>query len=139
MSRPVKPRRVRHLPRVTYFKPMGTPMHRLKETVMTVDELEALRLKDLEGIDQRRCADQMGVAQSTLQRILSSARKKLTGAIVGGNALRIEGGSYSISDRVTCKRCRHGWRRNVLYNERGRAGGGPRACPSCGYEYNEED
>ncbi len=45
-------------------------MHRLKETVITIDELEALRLKDLEGIDQQQCADQMGIAQSTLQRIL---------------------------------------------------------------------
>lgn len=122
---------------MTYFKPTGIPMHRLKETVITIDELEALRLKDLEGIDQQQCADQMGIAQSTLQRILANARKKLTEAVIKGNALRIEGGSYSVTDRITCKRCHHGWRRNILYNKRGRTGD-QRECPSCGHKHDED-
>lgn len=65
-----------------------------------MEELEALRLKDLEGLEQMRCAEQMGIARTTFQRILYSARSKIAKALVKGNALRIEGGEYVISERL---------------------------------------
>ena len=106
MPRPFKPRRVQAVPRVTYFKPQGIPMSFLEEIVLTVDELEALRLKDLEGLEQHECAARMNVAQSTLQRILVSAREKVARAIVEGKALRIHGGVYALAGERRCPRCR---------------------------------
>jgi uncharacterized protein len=106
MPRPFKPRRVQAMPQVTYFKPTGIPMSFLEEIVLTVDELEALRLKDLEGMEQHDCAARMNVAQSTLQRILSSAREKVARAIVEGKALRIHGGAYDLAGERRCPRCR---------------------------------
>lgn len=92
--RPLKPRCVAHVPSVTYFKPAGIPLHALDEVVLTVDELEALRLKDVLGFEQEECAQKMNVAQSTFQRILTSARTKVSTALVQGKAIRIEGGRY---------------------------------------------
>ena len=106
MPRPFKPRRVQAVPRVTYFKPSGIPMSLLQEIVLTVDELEALRLKDLEGLEQHDCAVRMNVAQSTLQRILTSARRKVARAVVEGKALRIQGGVYALAGERRCPRCR---------------------------------
>ncbi len=105
MPRPFKPRRVSEMPRYTYFKPTGIPMPLLEEVVLTIDEVEALRLKDIEKLEQHECAERMNVAQSTLQRILVSAREKLTRAIIEGKALRIHGGSYALSGERSCPRC----------------------------------
>ena len=107
MPRPIKPRRIELIPRVTYYKPSGVPMKTLEEVVLTLDELEALRLKDMEGLEQHDCAARMGVAQSTLQRILVTARRKLVRAIVEGKALRVQGRVYSLVQEMTCRRCRH--------------------------------
>jgi len=120
MPRPHKPRRVQALPRVTYFKPAGIPVRRLEEVILTVDELEAIRLKDLEGLEQSQCAEKMGVGQSTLQRILATGRRKLARAIVEGKALRIQGGAICLSEEF-CPRC---------HRPRGRRGGGD-FCPEC--------
>ena len=94
MPRPRRCRRVGVLPEVAYFKPAGIRLVDLKETVLTVDEFEALRLKDLEGLDQSDAAKKMGISQPTFNRLLSSARKKTAEAIVKGKAIRIEGGVY---------------------------------------------
>jgi len=96
MPRPFKPRRVSTMPRYTYFKPTGIPMPLLEEVVLTVDEVEAIRLKDIERLEQHECASRMNVAQSTLQRILISAREKMTRAIIEGKALRIHGGPFAL-------------------------------------------
>lgn len=125
MPRPFKPRRVESMPRVNYFKPSGIPMAYLEEIVLTVDELEALRLKDLVGLEQNDCAVRMGVAQSTLQRILVSAREKLTKAIVEGKALRIQGGAFALGEERVCPHCR-------LHRGKGRHGRAAESCPACG-------
>ena len=98
MPRPYKPRRVRVMPRYTYFKPAGIPAPLLDEVVMTVDEMEAIRLKDLEKLEQQECAKQMNVAQSTLQRILVSARGKIALSLIEGKAIRIHGGPFALED-----------------------------------------
>jgi len=76
MVRPKKPRRVSFSPNVIYFKPRAIPLSQLEEVELTLDELEALRLCDLKNLDQEKAAKKMKISQSTLSRILISARKK---------------------------------------------------------------
>lgn len=110
MARPQKPRLVEFVPTVTYFKPAGIPLSALDEVRLGVDEVEALRLNDLEGLDQEKGASRMNLAQSTFQRILSTAREKLTRAIVEGKAIRIEGGKYKyVTRQFLCPDCGGGW------------------------------
>ena len=92
MTRPRKLRLVNFEPGVTYFKPRGIPLSLLKETVLTVDELEAIRLKNYQGLEQVDCAKKMKISQSTFQRILASANKKIAEALIEGKAIKIEGG-----------------------------------------------
>ncbi len=89
-------RRVFSEPSVNFFKPAGTPLRGLTEIILTVDELETIRLKDYEGLDQTKSAGSMKISQPTFQRIYNSARKKIADAIVNGKAIRIEGGCYRI-------------------------------------------
>lgn len=127
MPRPRKRRRVGFMPRVTYFQPVGLD-EQLQEVIITLDEIEALRLKDLEGLDQETCAAEMNIAQSTYQRILASARKKLSRAIMEGRAIRIEGGDYRlIPYQLECENCGYGWMPVVWPVH-----GGGNDCPRCG-------
>ncbi|MFH1582395.1 MAG: DUF134 domain-containing protein [bacterium] len=89
MTRPRLCRRIRFNPNVTYFKPQGIPMRHLKTIELTSEEMEALRLNDVEDLDQTEAAKKMKTSQSTFQRILSSARKKVSKALVGGEAIKI--------------------------------------------------
>jgi predicted DNA-binding protein (UPF0251 family) len=97
MPRPPKRRRVEFVPEVTVFKPAGIPLVDMEEETLLLEELEALRLKDLEGLEQEECADRMQVSRPTFQRVLSSAREKVSRALVEGKAIRIEGGTYRLA------------------------------------------
>jgi predicted DNA-binding protein (UPF0251 family) len=88
---------VEFLPDITYFKPAGVPLRQLEEVILTVEELEAIRLKDLEGLEQEECAERMGISRPTFFRIINSARSKVAEALVKGKAIRIEGGKYQFS------------------------------------------
>ena len=90
MVRPLKPRRVFFDPNVTYFKPRAVPLSMLEEVDLGVDELEALRLCDYKNLEQIEAAKKMRVSQSTLQRILTSARKKVAEALIEGKAIKIK-------------------------------------------------
>ena len=97
MPRPFKKRRINFDPDVTYFKPQGLRLSEIKTISINHDELEAIRLKDYEGLDQTSCAEKMNISQPTFHRVLSSARKKIAEAIVNGYALEIlkeEKGGY---------------------------------------------
>ena len=94
MPRPRRNRRIWSEPEVTYFKPAGIRMRELEETVVTVDEFEAVRFKDLMGIEQGEAAKKMGISQPTFHRLLLTARKKIADALTNGKAIRIEGGNY---------------------------------------------
>ena len=96
MVRPRLCKRVKFNPEVTYFKPRGIPLRELEETTLNVDEFEAVRLKDLESLEQEDCAKKMNISQPTFHRLVLSARKKIADAIVNGKAIRIEGGNYKI-------------------------------------------
>jgi predicted DNA-binding protein (UPF0251 family) len=89
MPRPRLCRRINFNPKATYFKPQGVPMRFLEVVELSTEELEALRLKNIEGLGQIECAKMMRTSQSTLQRILSSAYKKITKALVDGKAIKI--------------------------------------------------
>jgi len=89
MPRPRLCRRIRFEPNVTYFKPQGVPMRFLDIVELTTEEAEALRLKNIKDMDQIDAAKQMKTSQSTFQRILSSAYKKISKAIIEGKAIRI--------------------------------------------------
>ncbi len=90
MVRPRMCRRLRFKPKAHYFKPQGIPMNQLEETVLTKEEMEAIKLKDFDGLEQIEASEKMNTSQSTFQRILSSARVKIARAVVNGEALRIE-------------------------------------------------
>jgi len=99
MPRPKRFRWIAFRPGVTYFKPRGIPLRFLEEVNLTVDELEALRLADFQGLEQIEAAKKMKISQSTFQRILTSARKKVSQGLVEGKAIRIEGGKVRIVRR----------------------------------------
>lgn len=90
MSRPKKCRCVNCCPDANYFKPKGIPFIHLEEVSLSLDELEAIRLADLEGLYHEKAAREMDVSRATFGRILDAARRKVAEAIVNGKALKIE-------------------------------------------------
>ena len=89
MARPVKCRLINCSPASNYFKPAGVPLRNLEEIVLGMDELEAMRLTDLEGCYQQDAAEKMGVSRQTIGNILNSAHAKVADALLNGKALRI--------------------------------------------------
>jgi predicted DNA-binding protein (UPF0251 family) len=127
MPRPRKWRCVSSMPSVTYFKPAGIPMRVLEEVCLSIDEAEALRLKDLEGLEQEEGAEKMGISRPTFQRILVSARQKVTDALLNGKAIRIEGGDFELALRRF--RCSQGHEWDVPFEAM--LAGPPDSCPAC--------
>lgn len=89
MSRPEKKRKINFDPNVVYFKPRAVPLSELEEVILEIDELEALRLCDFEELSQTESAKKMNISQSTLQRILTLGRKKVSEALIKGKAIKI--------------------------------------------------
>lgn len=89
MSRPRLCRKIGFDPHIVYFKPRGVPMRGLVEIELTAEEVECLRLKNIEKLDQNECAKKMKTSQSTFQRSLSSAYQKMSDAIINGKAIKI--------------------------------------------------
>ena len=89
MTRPRLCRRIRFNTNITYFKPQGVPMRFLEMVELTTEEMESLRLKNVKGLDQEQAAKEMNTSQSTFQRILSSAYKKISDALINGKAIKI--------------------------------------------------
>ena len=89
MGRPCLKRKVNFNPKVKYFKPQGVPMAVLDTVELKKEEIEALRLKNIKDLDQKECAEKMNTSPATFQRILSSAYKKISLALIEGNAIRV--------------------------------------------------
>jgi len=123
MPRPPCCRRVGGPPRCSRFEPRGGPVSGAEPVVLGLDELEALRLADVEGLEQEPAAKRMDVSRPTFGRILGSARRKVAQVLVEGRSLRIEGGPVREAGaaRFTCDACGHRWG--------GKGGAGP--CPRC--------
>lgn len=99
MARPLKCRCIRHQHAMKAFKPVGIPMTRLEKVTLQFDEMEALRLTNLLDLDQEAAARQMGISRATVSRILKSARKKITLALLEGHAVYIEEGGVPVEHR----------------------------------------
>lgn len=91
MPRPKLCRRVSFRPRATYFKPRGVPLSQLEIVDLTIEEMEAFRLRHINGLEQTDAAKKMETSQSTYQRILYSAYGKIADALVNGKAISISG------------------------------------------------
>jgi len=88
----VRPRIKRHLrfnPNVRYFKPQGIPMRMLKEIILEPDEIEAVKLYEVEKLDQKTSAKKMEISQPTFARTLDRANRKIADALINGKAIRI--------------------------------------------------
>ncbi len=92
MPRPPCCRRISGTPAAAIFKPAGIPARALEVVVMTLDEFEAIRLADFEGLYQDQAAERMRVSRPTFGRIVEVARRKVAEALIQGKALKIEGG-----------------------------------------------
>ncbi len=106
MPRPRKWRKVCCLPSSSHYGPLNAQSDETTVT-MSVDEYEAIRLIDLEAFTQEECADQMGIARTTVQRIYQDARRKIAESIVHRRVLCIEGGDYRLCEGLE-KTCRCG-------------------------------
>lgn len=96
-----------------------------------VEELEAVRLKDIEAMDQATCAAAMGISRATFQRILQAARLKIAVALVEGRTIIIKGGMYMVKNRMfECKDCGHTW--EAAPCTEGGKHGYEIPCPTCG-------
>lgn len=98
MARPLKCRSVSREPDCVYFKPRGIPLSELEEIVLTVDEVEALRLADVVQLYHAEAAAKMGISRATFGNIVAAARKKVGEALIDGKALRIGGGTFRVKD-----------------------------------------
>lgn len=106
MARPVKCRKVKFLPETTQFLAKSKNKEDIKEIVLKVEELEAMRLKDIQNLTQQECADLMGISRQTFQNIIDKAREKIAIALTEGHSISIKGGNYAYSHcRIKCKSC----------------------------------
>lgn len=113
MARPVKWRRVEKLPEYRYFVPSKTEKN-LNENTLKIEELEAIRLRDLEGLEQEECANSMEISRQTFQRIYNEAKKKVADSLINGKAIRITGGNYTQHIcKLVCEKCGNSWQERV--------------------------
>jgi uncharacterized protein len=126
MPRPKYCRKVGCVPDKNYFKPKGIPASLLEEVVLNLDEFEAIRLADYEGLYQEDGAQKMNISRQTFGRIIETAHKKIADVLINGKALKIEGGDVSTEDmkRVRCSQCKREYN-SVLSSENAFV------CPHC--------
>ena len=131
MARPTKWRKIENVPIVPYFIPSDKDVDEIPENILKLEELEAVRLKDLEGLEQSECAENMEVSRPTFQRILLSAREKIADSLVNGKTIHIEGGNFTRNIcPVRCLDCGKEWMES--YENMETIKNGEYACPACG-------
>lgn len=131
MARPTKWRKIEHIPTIPYFVPSETEIAELPENTLKLEELEAIRLKDLEGLEQGECAERMEVSRPTFQRILLSAREKVADSLINGKMIHVEGGNFTRNIcPIRCLDCGKEWKdsyENLEIIKKGQY-----VCPECG-------
>jgi len=128
LARPQKDRFVTCDPTISYFKPRGVPLREMDEVRLTIDQMEAIRLADLEGFSQEEAGQKMGVSRATFGRIIQRAHHVVAEALIHGKAILLEGGNYQVRKAprlFTCRDCGHPW-------EAACGSGRPEQCPACG-------
>ena len=127
MTRRMKCRTVEFLPETDTFLPEGKDDQNASEYVLKIEELEAMRLKDVLGLSQEECAEKMKVSRQTFQKIIDTAREKVTLALIGGAGIRISGGSFVTRKcKIQCKDCGHTYEPSFEDDKV--------TCPQCGSE-----
>ncbi len=134
MVRPRKIKVVNFEPGVTYFKPRSVPLNELEEVEITIDELETMRLSNIEKLGQEEAARKMGIHQSTFQRALARAKEKVTDALVNGKAIKIHGGDYTMPGGDGTGPMGQGLGRGRMGGPSAAGPGGVCICPKCKYE-----
>ena len=137
-GRPKIKRTIRFFPEITYFKPAGIPLRNLPEVILTIDELEAIRLAELEDLDQEEAAKKMKVSRITFLRILHSAHKKIAESLIYGKAIRMKGGEYNMPNLDGTgplgqgPRTGRGRGQRLVGRGQGLGGSADCVCPKCG-------
>jgi uncharacterized protein len=132
LARPTKWRRVEFIPDIHYFAPHANEDGKVfLENILRIEELEAIRLKDLNGMEQDMCAKSMEVSRQTFQRILGNARVKIADSLINGKAIKIMGGNYTRNIcGIKCLDCGRRWSESyenfIKYANKGYT------CPYCG-------
>ena len=134
MARPKCCRRVAGEPPCQIFKPAGVPLTELTEVTLTLDEVEALRLADLDGLYQEQAGERMNISRATFGRIVEQARRKVADALLHGKALRLEGGTVAMSGESN----KPANNREGRGSGRGPCGGGQRRGRCCGHRRKRE-
>ncbi len=130
MARPTKWRKIENTPAVPYFIPSDKDLPEVDKNVLKLEELEAIRLKDLEGMEQEECAARMEVSRPTFQRILISAREKIADSLINGKTILIEGGNFTLNIcPVKCSNCGKEWMES--YENLDAIKRGEYVCPNC--------
>ena len=132
MARPTKWRKIENIPTVPCFIPSNTSAAAdLPKNILKLEELEAIRLKDLECLEQEECAEKMEVSRPTFQRILISAREKVADSLINGKMILIEGGDFTLNIcPVKCSNCGMEWKESVEKINEGETD--DYTCPGCG-------
>ena len=97
--RPKKTRWVQCEPGERCFRPQCKPPNKLDGAYITLDEFEAIRLADYEGLKQEEAAKRLKISRPTFSRIIASAHNKIGDALVNIKAIKIEGGCCKITRR----------------------------------------
>lgn len=106
MTRPKKMRSVQQPPPFASFKPTGVRRARLAAQELELDEFEAIRLADHEGLDHAEAAERMGISRPTFTRLVERARRAVATFLVEGRQLRIDGGEVHFrGNLVQCADC----------------------------------
>ena len=109
MVRPKRFRQILQEPQIRCFKPDSTDkMEQIKSIEVTLDEFEAIRLRDYNGIKQGEAAKIMEISQPTFHRILTSGREKIAKALIDGKIIKIKGGIW-MTNEYKCKSCGFKW------------------------------
>lgn len=130
LARPFKWRKIENVPSILNFIPSKNETEGPKNT-LKMEELEAIRLKDLEGLEQGECAEKMEVSRPTFQRILISAREKVADSLINGKAINVEGGNFTRNIcPVKCMECGKIWLES--FENLASINNGDCVCPACG-------
>ncbi|MGD9707173.1 MAG: DUF134 domain-containing protein [Candidatus Delongbacteria bacterium] len=125
MPRPQKNRLIKEPPVFTEFKAVGVPGRVMDKVVLSLDEYEALRLSDFEGMSQEEAADEMEISRPTFTRLIEASRKKICEMLVNGKMLVIDGGNIHFRQNlIKCRNCGHMFNINIEDDIK--------RCPSCG-------
>ncbi len=126
MGRKPKNRTIVEPPRIQSFKPAGIPRRMLDRVTISIDEFEALRLADRQGLDHAEASERMGISRTTFTRLIEKARAGMAEALVEGKEVYIDGGAVHFNNNIfRCGNCGNQIRM-IIGNP------GPQKCPECG-------